>query len=113
MNLTLNEPDSNPGVVQWDGRYVAVGANGAKVIYRVAVSGSQATVVRTIHLYGDMPPSYLFWVQGDTLLTASEPHKSRIGVWRYPAGGKRVTAYSVSLKKGGLSGITVSVGHNQ
>jgi len=66
-NLTLNEENSNPGAVQWDGHYVAIGANGAKLIYRVAVSGSQATVVSTIHLYGDKPPSYLFWVQGDTL----------------------------------------------
>jgi hypothetical protein len=112
-NFTLNEPDSNPGVVQWDGRYVAVGAYGAQAIYRVAVSGSQATVVGTVTLHGDKPESYLFWLQGDSLLTASEPHKSRVGLWSYPAGGKRVKAYSVSLQKGGLSGLTVSVGQSQ
>jgi hypothetical protein len=107
-NLTL--PGGSPGSVQWDGRYVAVGAHGAKTIYRVAVSGSKARVVSTVQLHGHSKgvQSYLFWLQGNTLLTATGPHLSRVGLWAYPAGGKHASVYSVSLRNGHLGGVTVS-----
>ena len=64
--FSLNQPVTSPGSVEWDGRYVAVGVDGAHTIYRVQVSGSKAEVVSTTRLDGKTVHSFTFWIQGKT-----------------------------------------------
>jgi hypothetical protein len=107
--LNLNEPVTGSGNIQWDGKYLAVGARGADTIYRVSVSGSNATVVDTITLHGIRHQADdTFWLKGSTIITSAGPHSGSLGMWKYPRGGKLKALYHV-IKKGLLGGMTVSV----
>jgi|HubBroStandDraft_4_1064222.scaffolds.fasta_scaffold00010_84 hypothetical protein len=108
QEYALSEPVKSPGSVQWDGRYVAVGAYGARHIYRVKVAGSSATIVSAVTLETLKTPNFTFWLQGSSVLTAANPHRGSVGIWKYPRGGKPYVKYAV-LSKGELGGITVSV----
>jgi hypothetical protein len=110
--INVTRPLTNPGSVQWDGKYVALGANGAGLIYRVNVSGSVGTVISVTKLYSLKTASINFWVQGDAVMTPAGAHRGKLGIWRYPKGGKVKTVYGVSLQKGHLGGVTVSVKTN-
>jgi hypothetical protein len=106
--LTLNQPVNAPGSVQWDGQYVAVGAYGARRIYRVKVSAGATRIVGTTKLDTIKVANFTFWIQGNRVLTAANPHRGSVGIWKYPRGGKPVAKYPV-LQKGQLGGLTVSV----
>jgi hypothetical protein len=109
-NLTFNEPVEDPGAVQWDGQNLAIGANGAQLIYRVTVSGSTATLVGQTRLDTLKNANLTFWVQGNSVLTASGATHKKVGLWDYPQGGKPVKQYgSISHGPGRLGGIIVSV----
>src|ERR1700692_4367630 len=79
--------------IHWDGQYLAMVNPTSKVVYRISVSGSAGTVVGTVNFSG------LFSLLGnDFALSGSDVvmpygggsrHRvSRIGLWRYPKGGK-------------------------
>jgi hypothetical protein len=81
--------------VQWKGRYLVVG--GAPVsgkhgspepVYQVSVSGSEATVVKTLQLVvsRERSDNAEFWVQGRTIVQPVDSGK-QIAIWAYPAGG--------------------------
>jgi hypothetical protein len=108
--LNLNKSVQAPGAVQWDGEYVAVGAFGARRIYRVAVSGSSATVISTTSLHSVRTPNSTYWLQGNKVLTAAGDHQSKVGLWDYPRGGEQRGLYFVLKGPGQLDGLTVSVG---
>jgi len=110
VDLSLNKPVLDPGSVQWDGRNIAVGVNGARLIYRVSASGSIATVLGTTRLDTINRPIIAFWVQGSTVMTASGATHKKVGLWDYPDGGKPVKQYGpISRGPGRLGGMTVSV----
>jgi hypothetical protein len=109
-NLTFNEPVKDGGAVQWDGQNLAIGANGARLIYRVTVTGSTATLVGQTRLDTLKNANLTFWVQGGNVLTASGATHKKVGLWPYPRGGKPVKQYGpISHGSGRLGGMTVSV----
>jgi hypothetical protein len=115
VNITLDQPAKYPGNVQWDGKYIAIGARNptkrgqqGHVVYRVHVSGSSGHVAQTVVL--QRVDSVLgSWIEGDTIIAVhSKVHGylSTVGFWKYPQGGKDVKEIN------GFSeawGITISV----
>ncbi len=98
-------------VAQWDGQYVALAAKQTRLIYQINLSGTKATIVQKIRLY--MPrkvESASFWLQGQTLLTITGANKHKVGLWRYPHGGKAEMELGPVIQgKGILLSLTVSV----
>ena len=119
-NITLNPNESlqGTGAVQWDGKYLAVQAahSGNKVtIYRLAVSGSNATIVGTTRLVSPRKETPIrdvqFWIQGNTIAEPIGSEGKGVGDWRYPEGGPPVRVIG---RSGGYHvvytlGVTVSV----
>lgn len=75
-------PSTTPGDIHWDGKNLAW-ANGEDSIYRLAVSGSAATIAGVTKLNGAQYPA-LFWVQGGSIVA---PAVGEIKIWNYPSGG--------------------------
>jgi hypothetical protein len=99
-DITINTMIYQPGGVQWDGRYVAVGDQyygnaPASAIHRVRVSGSSGTVVATTLLTqgSDNVQVVQFWKQG-TKVVGGNVLAQTGNVWDYPAGGNAVKAIS-------------------
>ncbi len=90
---------TTPGDLDWDGKHLAF-ANGADSIYRVAVSGSDATIAGITKLQG-ANGIRTFWIQGGALAAATGPG---VVIWKYPAGGK-----ATATIRGAASGVAVSV----
>ena len=82
----LNNKNHRAAAVQWDGTYLAVGDALNGVVYRLAISGSSATVAQTVTLRGwhnHFPIE--FAIAGKKLLL---PHDNKLLFYSYPAGGK-------------------------
>ena len=95
--ISLNQNVGQLSIVQWDGKYLAVGgvspyySHNPVTVYQVQVSGSQATVEGTTLLRSrsNSPVFTQFWIQGKTIIQRSRDSR-QIGMWRYPAGGDPV-----------------------
>lgn len=72
-----------PGGVQWDGKYVAVGDQGAGLIYRTNAAGHVQQVVR-LKRGTDVEQ---FWIAGSTIVGPNAQSNGNVGLWQYPAGG--------------------------
>ena len=83
-NISLTQSFVHVGALQWDGRYLAMGDDVAGIVYRLAVSGSSATVKGSLSLDG---PKYVYqwWIDGKRIIGASASHSA--SYWKYPAGG--------------------------
>ena len=105
--ITLNQSFQNPGIVQWDGKYMTVGDNTAENIYRFRFSGSQGTLVGTTSLAG-APEMYQWWIEGDKVVGGNGNSPPAVYYWGYPAGGSPIK----TITKGMLypDGVTVSKG---
>ena len=83
-----------PGMVQWDGHYITVegiGINNGVALYRLSVSGSGATVAGTTQFNGVIKSALQSWIQGSIILIPYRAHGAsdkKVGIWKYPAGGK-------------------------
>lgn len=92
--LSIDQSVGEPGQVQWDGKYITYqgrGKNDAQVS-RLSVSGSAATVVSTTH-FKNIFMSMQSWIEGNRIFIpyvrhGNQGHPNRVGVWRYPKGGK-------------------------
>ena len=84
-NVTLDQSIANPGGVQWDGKYVAVGDQATNVIYRFSISGNKGTKVGTTTLAG-ANEVFQFWIDG-TRVVGPDAYRANVGIWKYPAGG--------------------------
>jgi hypothetical protein len=120
INLITGVPLVEPASVQWDGAYLAVidpnyQNSGVVAIYRVTVSGSAATIVRTTILTdtcsgsGDYARVYQPYIGGTThkLNTVVSGNTSvtcsnRLNFWNYANGGnpKRVMPADISPASG-------------
>ncbi len=106
--------------VQWDGKNMAVSSisygpiRSTVVIYRVKVSGSNATVIGTTKLtVKNHARMGQIWIQGDAALSfvISAKFAVGVGIWRYPKGGDHpsILRKLASLREGGeVFGIAVS-----
>ncbi|HEY2475490.1 MAG TPA: hypothetical protein VGI19_11895 [Candidatus Cybelea sp.] len=107
--IRLSKAGGNPGSVQWDGKYVVVGVgylSEGPTLERVHVSGDRGNVVDSVHLQGLGSPAR-FWIQDGDVVASQSPHSARrIGLYDYPAGGKRLDAFAGFYKP---LGMTVSV----
>jgi DNA-binding beta-propeller fold protein YncE len=97
-SIALNESIENPGGVQWDGKYIAVGDVDKSVIYQI----SGDSVVGTTTLTGANFVNQ-FWVapgtkdhpQG-TKVVAPSQDGGAAGIYAYPAGGEPAKTIDVS-----------------
>src|SRR5579883_347806 len=101
-----------PGfALQWDGRYVAIGATQASnkfILDRIRLRGSAAKVVGTTTL--DAAPNtsipFQFWLQNGVVIQP-ETGNAEIGFWNYPKGGEAIK--DIPIGGSSLVGVTVSV----
>lgn len=97
------------GSVQWDGRYVAIGAgtiSGSSSIYRVQVSGTRGKIVDMVHLQHLASWPHFVIANGEIVATQRGKIVRRAGLYEYPSGGKRLAVFSGFDNP---TGITISV----
>jgi hypothetical protein len=66
------------------------------MVSQLSISGSTATVANQIPLQGIQGNSYASWISNGKILVPFAKHgrfANKIGVWKYPAGGKRAELY--------------------
>jgi hypothetical protein len=111
--ISVNQKLNPGGAIQWDGAHVVLGnpleqSHGPSTLYQLAISGSSATVIKTITLYynkgADKNPRIgnQFWIFGRKVLDADN---FKIATWHYPAGGYPTNGF----RGNGAMGLAVSV----
>lgn len=103
---TLIDRRFNPGNIQWDGKYVAIGDDFPFPKIRrfkfIGTTGRQISVTK-LNGIGNV---FQFWVQGDTVSAAGTQSGSyALGLWSYPAGGNAQQLISQAR----TDGVTVSL----
>jgi DNA-binding beta-propeller fold protein YncE len=100
----LNNKDHGAGGLQWDGQYVAVEDSQKRVVYRIAVSGSQASIADRLRPKGiEHRYAAQFSIQGKSLLFPLT--YGRMAFYKYPQGGRPTKGFISSVG----STITVSL----
>jgi hypothetical protein len=113
-----------PGSVQWDGYYLAVTDQDYQYssttgIYRVTVSGSAVTVVRTTHLTDDCYPHYNWMSEVEPFVSGTNRRlnavvsgnlncPTRYGFWNYTDGGDPKRVIPAGIAPGVVYGQAVS-----
>ncbi|HKU80694.1 MAG TPA: hypothetical protein VJP76_00890 [Candidatus Tumulicola sp.] len=84
--LSVDRPIADPGNVQWDGTYLAIGDRADATVYRFKVAGGAASEVSSTKL-GNALDTCQFWIRGKTLVG---PNFSggNVMYWSYPRGGQ-------------------------
>lgn len=108
-DISLSASVPNHGQLQWDGKYLALAADGNRTIYQLAISGSTATVAGTTTLSGQRK-GLTFVINANRILAPSGKYGTQVGVWRYPQGGKRLTvSQTLYSKHARITGVAVSL----
>lgn len=113
-----------PGSVQWDGHYLAVTDQDYQyayttMIYRVTVSGSKVTVVRSTHLTDNCYPYHDYMVAIQPFVTGTTGKQNAVaagnlncpnsfGFWNYTNGGNPKRTLPSSIAPGAPYGQSVS-----
>jgi hypothetical protein len=118
--ISLSKTIYNDSSVQWDGTYMTVSSNentlGPISLYRLRITGSDATVVGTTVL-SNLKNRHegQIWIQGDTASGVDYRGHRNVSLWAYPKGGK--PTYTIKKigndRTEGLYGVTVSVAPSQ
>jgi len=101
------------GSVQWDGTYVTLGVgtiSGSSSIYRVQLSGERGKVVKPVHLQHLASWPHFVIVYGEIVATQRGSAGRRIGLYKYPGGGKTLDVFSGFDHPAGM---TISVARKQ
>ncbi len=85
-NVSLNQDIADPGNIEWDGKYLAVGDEQNLLIRRFLISGRQGVQVGSLTLTGALKVQQ-FWIQGTTLIGPAFESGWYAKFWRYPKGG--------------------------
>jgi hypothetical protein len=103
-SLTLPNTIEFPGIVQWDGTYVAVGDQEANAIYRYSVSGSTVTLEGTVTFSdaSDCGGGDIF--KGKYFL-CPDAGDNNVKVYAYPAGGAPIDTWKGSVEP--VAGIVI------
>lgn len=104
-SISLNQAVNEPGNLQWDGTYMAIGDSSTNVIYRFSFSGSTGTEVGSTTLGGVTYGLNQFWIDGSSVVGAAAVDKE-VGIWKYPAGGSPVKV--INQKQSIPIGVAVS-----
>lgn len=103
-SITLNESITYPVGIQWDGKYVAIGAgSGVETIYQFKISGTTGTVEGSTDLSG-ATNVIQFWIakpkpkhsQG-TRVIAPDYTAGDVAYYAYPAGGAPSKSFTTGL----------------
>ena len=89
VDVSVNKYLYNPNSMQFISPYLNIANRPRQVLYRVAISGSTATVVAVTKVKGWFGEP---WVQGHTLIAAY--HSKDVGYWKYPKGGRAFKSLS-------------------
>jgi hypothetical protein len=115
-NISVDASLEGGYFLQWDGKYVAMTSAAPRKpiqVLQISISGSSGSVVNTTTLQGSVGYFKYFWIQSDAIITprgAGGWKARKVGLWKYPAGGKSFNEIALPKVKGGLaSGITVSL----
>ncbi len=104
-NLTLKQTIGEPGSVQWDGKYLAIGDASTNIIYRFSIAGSVGTEMGATSLNGVAYGLNQFWIENARVVGAAAVD-DEVGIWKYPAGG---SALKVVKTSGSYAPIGVAV----
>jgi hypothetical protein len=85
VDISLSRTIGQPGAVQWDGRYVAVGDQSSNVIDQIQVSASSGTIAGSTQLRR-AKDVVQFWIYGSKVV-GSDALRRDVGLWKYSAGG--------------------------
>lgn len=86
-NLTIDREIYEPGGIQWDGRYLAIGDQYTKLIYQFNIVGDVGTEVGSTSLGGLKYELNQFWIEGSNIVAVSS-EDGKVGIWKYPKGGR-------------------------
>lgn len=96
-NITLNTSIYQPGGVQWDGKYVAVGNEDLynNIIYDFRISGTHGKLARP----GGTPLDgatlvVQFWIQGKSVIGPNHGGSGSVMFWKYPDGGSPTKVFN-------------------
>jgi DNA-binding beta-propeller fold protein YncE len=85
VDISLNQTIGQPGAIQSEGSYVAVGDQQSNVIDHVYVSGSSGMISGSTPL-GKAKDVVQFWIRRGKV-AGSDALGRDVGLWKYPAGG--------------------------
>ncbi len=114
-DISVNVSVQNEGQVQFDGQYITVEDLSGK-IYRLSISGSQASVVGTTTFTKIKKLKGSSWIDGHSVLSMYQKgqHIQRaLGFWKYPAGGthtKSISNWGFETRGSEVMGVTISRG---
>jgi len=89
-DITLDKQIDAVGDIRWDGKYLAVMADSGNWIYRLAISGSHASIAGRTSIEPARRDDD-FWIQANRVIVTHRPPHAKypaIGFWHYPAGGQ-------------------------
>jgi hypothetical protein len=86
--ILLDRSLYNPGGVQWDGKYLAIGDQSSNTIYQFRIKSGKATTVGSTPLSG-AAMVFQFWIDG-TKVVGSDAGAGDVGIWHYPQGGSAI-----------------------
>jgi DNA-binding beta-propeller fold protein YncE len=102
-NVTLDETIYQPGGVQWDGKYVAVGDEELynNLVLEFKIKGTQGKLARPGGTPLDGATQIVqFWIAGNVIVGPNHGGSGSVMFWRYPAGGspfKTINAFTTPI----------------
>jgi DNA-binding beta-propeller fold protein YncE len=84
--VSLDAGIGNPGAVQWDGKYLAVGDQADNVVDRFAIASGKGSFQKATALKNAVA-IFQFWIQGGSII-GPDSGTASVEIWKYPAGGK-------------------------
>ncbi len=87
--IALDKGIGNPGAVQWDGKFLAVGDQADNAVDRFAISSGTGTFQSATALKNAIA-IFQFWIQ-DGRIIGPDSGNASVEIWKYPAGGKPIT----------------------
>lgn len=88
-NISISNTVTFPGAVQWDRKYLTVGDQESRAIYRYGVSGATATLKGTVSLTGASDCGQT-WIGSGGVLFCPDSGNTQGEVYKYPAGGSPI-----------------------
>jgi hypothetical protein len=113
--IALKKQIKYPAQIQWDGTNLALETRYHPVIYRLAISGSEAQIVGRTRLEGIGYRASQSWIEGGTIAVPSAPYNKRpmeVFFYAYPAGGEPTKIIKGFIRGGNhamIDGVTFSV----
>lgn len=96
--ITINGNVGFPGQLQWVGKYLTYESisKNKTMIYRLLPSGSSANIVGKTRIVGPATAHNSWIYNGQAFVPYSNhgPNAQKLGVWKYPRGGTRVSTFS-------------------